>query len=165
MTMVGQIFAGDKKFLKQGIQSHVADFRGLKCTMYQIPMADDGSSTDAMDILYSKSATNSRQSCQFVSTADLPSPQIASMLAKLLHAPSTPGVPVQCSYRWERGSTWSLKAKGWSKEQVAADFFKVPKAYKIAKSFEDVQYSASSKNEAAEAFKALDLGDLDKQRK
>lgn len=165
MTMVGQIFAGDKKFLKQGIQTHAADFHGLKCTMYQIPMADDGSSTDAMDILYNKSANNARQSCQFVTTADLPPPQIASMLAKLLHAPSSPGVPVQCSYRWAHGSTWSLKANGWSNEKVGADFFKVPRAYKIAKTFEDVQYSTSSKNEAAEAFKALDLGDLDKPRK
>jgi hypothetical protein len=166
ITMVGQLFAGERKFLKQGITKHPADFHDLKCFSYQMPIAsDDGSSLDSMDILYSKSAPDSRQSCQFISTVDTPPLQIASMLSRLLHVPFTAGVPIECSYRWARGSTWSLRSKSWSKIAVAADFFKVPHGYKTAKTFEDVQFSTSSKNEAEDAFKALDLGDLDKPKK
>jgi hypothetical protein len=166
ITMVGQIFAGERKFLTQGIQKRPAEFRNLKCTCYQIPIAsDDGSSMDTMDILYSKSASDKRQSCQLISTADPPPAEISSMLSRLLHVPSTPGVPIECSYRWSRGSTWSLRSKGWSKVPTSPDFFKVPRGYAAAKSFEDVQYSASSKSDVEDAFKDLGLGGTDKPRK
>jgi len=125
----------------------------------RIPVSDSGVSLNTLgDVLYQKKNLEARRYCEFIATTKPCAPRISAFLVKLNRTPKIDGVPLSKIYFWTHGTSWGLRTSSWSEKPVPANFFKYPSDFKIAKNFEEVEYTKESQQDLEDAFRGLDLG-------